>query len=188
MIEFLVNTFQITESEAELFAVAFKKKVFSKGERFVQFEKVCHEIGFVEEGLLKCVLIRENKEVIDDFVFTGQFVTNYFSFLTQKASAKDIVCLQDSIIRVISRSQLEELGSKHKFVEQIARIVSERLFLATHQKLEDLRLLTAEERYMKLLTSNSKLLQEIPQYEIASYLNVSPETVSRIRKLLTERS
>ncbi|MEO1451316.1 MAG: Crp/Fnr family transcriptional regulator, partial [Bacteroidota bacterium] len=70
----------------------------------------------------------------------------------------------------------------------MARQIAERLFISTHEKLEDLRLLSAEERYRKLLRTNGDLLHRIPQYEIASYLNVRPETVSRIRKSLSRLS
>lgn len=87
-----------------------------------------------------------------------------------------------------SRTQLEELGKKHPFLEKMARLIAESLFIATHQKLESLKLLTAEERYLQLVKTNNKALQEIPQYEIASYLNVSPETVSRIRSSIKNRS
>ena len=71
---------------------------------------------------------------------------------------------------------------------QKATKVSEQLYIIKQQKLDDLRLLNAEERYLKLLHSNKKMLNSIPQYLIASYLNVSAETVSRIRKKIVNVS
>ena len=64
-------------------------------------------------------------------------------------------------------------------------IISNRAQLTLDKKLENILLLNAEERYVELLNSNGQILNKIPQYEIASYLNVSPETVSRIRKKLS---
>ncbi len=185
MKDFLISNFNLSLNEATLFCDCFVAKPYTAGQKFVSYGDVSHKIGFVEKGFLKCVSIGQTKEVIDDFVFDHQFVANYHSFLTKKASTKDIVCITNSIIRVATRERIEELGKKYAFVEQVARIVAEKLFVATHKKLENILLLNAEERYVELLNSNGQILNKIPQYEIASYLNVSPETVSRIRKKLS---
>ncbi|NJB72141.1 CRP-like cAMP-binding protein [Saonia flava] len=185
MKNFLINNFEISESDAEVFSASFERIDLIKGEKFVDFGKVSNRIGFVEKGLLKCTLIGNDKSVIDDFVFENQFVANYYSFLRQKKSNKEIVCLKNSKLRIITRKKLDELANKHSFIKKIARQVSEQLFISTAKKLEDFRLLNAEERYSKLVKMNKRFITEIPQYEIASYLNVSPETVSRIRNKFT---
>ena len=188
MIKYLTEQFDISQVEAELLASCFCLKVYEKGHPFLKAGEVSHRIGFIDSGLVKCVLIKESKELVDDFVFENQFIANYHSFLTRTASTKALVCMKQSQIRVADRAQLEALGEKHPFMERVARLIAEGLFISTHQKLENIRLLTAEERYLKLFHSNKKLFQDIPQYEIASYLNVSPETVSRIRNSLKNRS
>jgi len=184
MHQFLIDNFQISTKEAEIFATAFAIQEYSKGVTFIRDGEVCHKIGFVKKGLLKCISIGNNKTVIDDFAFENQFVTNYISFLTGDKSSKRISCINDSTLLVIDRKTLVELGAKHPFIEQIARKVTEKLYFSMQQKLDDLRLLSARERYLKLVRTNKKVLLEVPQYEIASYLNVSAETVSRIRKQL----
>ena len=188
MKNFLINNFQISESDAILFAASFKKINLIKGQKFVAYGMISNRVGFVEKGLLKCTLIGNDKSVIDDFVFENQFVANYYSFLRQEESSKEIVCLKNSVLKIITRKKLEDLATKHSFVEKIARQVSEKLFISTAKKLEDIRLLNAEERYLKLVKVNRRIATEIPQYEIASYLNVSPETVSRIRNKVAFRS
>ncbi|KGK28688.1 Crp/Fnr family transcriptional regulator [Cellulophaga sp. E6(2014)] len=181
MEKFLINNFNISASDAQLFSDSFERINLMKGEKFVTYGKVSNRVGFVEKGLLKCTLIGSEKSVVDDFAFENQFVANYYSFLKQEKSNKEIICLQDSVLRIITRKKLEEL-SKYPFIEQIARQVSEQLFITTSKKLEDIRLLSAEERYLKLVKIDKRITDKIPQYEIASFLNVSPETVSRIRK------
>ncbi|WFO15036.1 Crp/Fnr family transcriptional regulator [Cellulophaga baltica 4] len=183
MEKFLINNFNISASDAQLFSDSFERINLMKGEKFITYGKVSNRVGFVEKGLLKCTLIGSEKSVVDDFAFENQFVANYYSFLKQEKSNKEIVCLQDSVLRIITRKKLEEL-SKYPFIEQIARQVSEQLFITTSKKLEDIRLLSAEERYLKLVKIDKRITDKIPQYEIASFLNVSPETVSRIRKRL----
>ena len=187
MNSFLIKTFKISEKEAELFSSCFEKKTLNPGEKFLSYGKKSNEIGFVEEGLLKCILIEGEKSVIDDFAFAGNFVANYYSFLKNEPSDKDIICVKKSTLRITTREKLAEFDLKNLFTIDLARIVAEKLFIITHEKCKDLRLLNAEERYLKLLKTNEKITKEIPQYEIASYLNVSPETVSRIRKKIVER-
>ncbi|MDW7693824.1 Crp/Fnr family transcriptional regulator [Flammeovirgaceae bacterium SG7u.111] len=188
MESFLIDTFKISKHEAELFSSCFERKVLNPGEKFVSFGRVSHKIGFVEEGLLKCILIKDEKSVIDDFAFPNNFVANYYSFLKNEPSNKDIICLKKSVLRITTREKLAEFDKKNPFTFDLARKVAEKLFLSTHEKWEDLRLLSAEERYLKLIRTNKKITAEIPQYEIASYLNVSPETVSRIRRKIVKRS
>lgn len=188
MKNFLVERFKISESEAEIFSASFEKINLIKGEIFVDFGKVSNKVGFVETGLLKCSLIGSEKSFVDDFVFENQFVANYYSFLKQEKSNKEIICLKNSVLSVVTRNKLEKLAEKYPFVEKIARQVSEQLFISTAKKLEDIRLLNAEERYLKLVKINRRITTEIPQYEIASYLNVSPETVSRIRNKIAFHS
>lgn len=184
----LINTFKVSEANAMLFLSSFEKRTLAKGEKFLAHGRVSSKVGFVEEGLLKCVLINGDKTMVDDFVFEGQFVANYHSFLKQEASNKDIVCMKKSVIRTITKHKLDELAKEHSFVADVARQVAENLFIDTYQKLEDIRILNAEERYLKLVGVNKRIVNEIPQYEIASYLNVSPETVSRVRSKLASRS
>lgn len=179
---FLKKAFNLTDNETSVFSSAFTEISLNKGDIFIEEGKVSNTIGFVEDGIMKCSLIGLNKEVIDDFVFENQFVANYYSFLTQTPSTKEIVCLSNVIVKVANRGKLEQLGKEYSFFERVARIITEGLFISTHKKLDNLRLLSAEERYNNLIASRPEFFNKLPQYEIASYLNVSPETISRIRK------
>ncbi len=185
---FLIRNYGILGAEADVFLSSFEDKHYNKGDKFISYGQKCDKVGFVKKGLLKCTIRGTEKSVIDDFVFEHQFVANYYSFLKQEKSNKEISCLKDSVISVISRKRLLELADNHPFVERMSRKVSEQLFITTAKKLEDIKLLNAEERYLQLLKMNNRIVNEIPQYEVASYLNVTPETVSRIRNKLALRS
>ncbi len=185
---FLIDTFQITKEEAQIFSSSFRTEEYLKGDIFIKSGIVCNKIGFVKKGILKCIAVGKEKELIDDFIFDNQFVSDYYSYLIKKKSTKDIICLENCTIHVIDRKKLEKLSKNYPSIGLIAKQVTERLYISTQQKLDDLRLLNAEERYLKLLDSNKRFVDKIPQYEIASYLSVSPETVSRIRKKLIKRS
>ncbi len=186
MNQFLINTFQITEDEAQILSSSFHVKNYLKGEVYIKSGEVCNHIGFVKKGTLKSILVGKQKELIDHFIFENQFVSDYRSYLSKKESIKTITCLENCTILDISRERLDKLARQYDFVKNIEKKVAEKLYTLTEEKLNDLRLLSAKERYLKLLRSNKKVMCKIPQYEIASYLNISPETVSRIRKILAE--
>lgn len=182
MIDFFSRSLGISMEQATAFAAGFERKSFKKGALFLKLGQTCNAVGFVETGLLKCSLVSEDKTAVDDFIFENQFVANYYSFLKNTPSNKEIACLKDSTIHVIHREQLAAMSKELPFLEEMARKVSEQLFLTTAEKLEDLKMLSAEERYLKLIRNHPNYVNDIPQYEIASFLNVSPETLSRIRK------
>jgi len=88
---------------------------------------------------------------------------------------------------VISYDDLQGLYSQKPIFEKVGRLMAEALFLSWQQKAKSLMLDDAEARYLKLITRRPDLPQRVPQYLIASYLGVKPETLSRIRKKLTKK-
>lgn len=157
-----------------------KETIASKTEILRQNEK-CGFIAFIEEGSFRFYSIRNGEEVVTAFFFKGDFVTNYRSFLTGKPSDHNIEALKDSVIYIISLQHLQKLYDKHKALERLGRLIAENLYLTVANRLDSFMFKSPTERYQDLINRNSKLLQEIPQYMIASYLGVKPETLSRIR-------
>lgn len=183
--EQICKIFDISQEEASIFLVEFKKKEVKKNEVFIAEGEICHVVGLIEQGLMVCVYNKDGEEVIDEFGFENGFITNYYSFLTQTPSLKEIRALEDSTIYVISRQSLEELGNQHPFIERMSRIMNEKLFLRAHERIKSFLLESAQERYEKLIAQRYDLTTRIPQYMIASYLHVKPETISRIRKKMS---
>ena len=183
--EQLQSLFDLSEDEATLFLSAFRKREFSKNEIFIAEGEVCHVVGLIEKGLMICVYNKEGDEIIDEFGFENGFITNYYSFLTQLPSQKEIRALEVSTVYIISRQSLEQLGNQYPFIEKMSRIMNEKLFLRAHERIKSLLLESAQERYEKMIAQRPDLSQRIPQYLLASYLHVKPETISRIRKKIS---
>jgi CRP-like cAMP-binding protein len=181
----LKSLFDISEEESSIFLSEFRKKELKKNEIFVTEGEICHVVGLIEKGLMVCVYNKDGEEIIDEFGFENGFITNYYSFLTQFASQKEIRALEPSVVHVITRESLEKLGNQHSFIEKMSRIMNEKLFLRAHDRIQSLLLESAQERYEKLIAQRPDLAQRIPQYMLASYLHVKPETISRIRKKLS---
>ena len=187
MVEFLIDHYGLSPQEAVDFDSLFSSKSLRKGARFHQAGEVCDQVGYLEEGILKCVYVRGEQEVVDEFVFPGALVTCYQSFITNKPSRKAIVAISDSQLRVANKKDIEALAAEQAFVESLSRKITEQHFVAVHDKLERLRLEDATTRYLNLLQQAPERVLLLPQYELASYLNVSPETLSRIRRRLASQ-
>jgi CRP-like cAMP-binding protein len=132
-----------------------------------------------------CSYNKDGKEVIDEFSLDNEFITDYKSFLTRTPADKDVRCLEKSSLLIISYEDLQDLYAEHPRFERIGRLMAEALFINWQDKAKSLLLDDAETRYLKLTSGRPDLVQRVPQYLIASYLGVSPETLSRIRKKIS---
>ncbi len=157
-----------------------KVKITSK-EQILKQGEYCNFIAFIQEGSFRFYIDKDGEEKITAFFFNGDFVTNYRSFLTGKPSDHYIEAMQDAVIYKINLQELQSLYDKHKSIERLGRLIAENLYLMVANRLDSFMFQSPSDRYKELINRNSRLLQEIPQYMIASYLGVKPETLSRIR-------
>lgn len=141
----------------------------------------CNFIAFVHKGSFRFFIENEGEEQITAFFFDGDFVTNYRSFLTGKSSDHNIEAMEDSVIYKINLQELQSLYDKHQAIERLGRFIAQNLYLMVANRLDSFMFQTPKERYEELVKRSPELLQKIPQYMIASYLGVKPETLSRIR-------
>jgi CRP-like cAMP-binding protein len=185
VIESLARNFSISAAEAEIFLAAFSRIELSKNDTFLERGKVCNKIGLIEKGLMKCCFNKEGMEIVFEFAFENNFISDYYSYSTEQASEKEITCLEPTTLYVINRQELTNLCNEHSFVESLSRRVNEFLFLKMHDRLKSYLLDSPTTRYLQLIGEKQDLVNRIPQYLAASYLNVKPETISRIRKKIS---
>jgi CRP-like cAMP-binding protein len=185
--EHIRSALKLSEEETSIFLSEFSKVELNKNDVFAEKGKICHEIGLIEKGLMKCVYYKNGNEVVFEFAYENSFIADYYSFVTNIPSEKEIRCLEDTTVYVINRQRLEKLARAYSYIQGINRKMNENLFLKTHNRLTSFLLQTPLERYQRLITERQDLAQRIPQYLIASYLNVKPETISRIRKRIASQ-
>lgn len=171
----------LNDSEWSDFKKCITKINVTKSEQILKQGEHCNFIAFIQEGSFRFYYDKEGEVKITAFFFQNDFVSNYRSFLTGKSSEHFIEAMEDSVIYKINLQELNQLYDKHKNIERLGRLVSENLYLSVANRLDSFLFQTPEERYKALIDRNSRLLQEVPQYMIASYLGVKPETLSRIR-------
>jgi hypothetical protein len=166
----------------EKFVSEFSFEKIKSKEYFLTIGSICNKIAFINRGAMYCVYNKDGIDRIDEFSFENEFITDYLSFLTGIPADKDIICIEDCDLLTINKTSLEKLYKEDIRFERLGRLMAEGLFINWHLKAKSLFMDDAETRYYKLTSNKPDLVQRVPQYMIASYLNVTPETISRIRK------
>jgi CRP-like cAMP-binding protein len=153
----------------------------SKGDIIVDIDKRCEHLYFINKGLIRGYYFDKGKEVTSWFAQESEFATCFYSFIAQKSSFEVLQAVEDCELVQISYTSLQNLYKKFPETERIGRIVTENYYIKLEERILNLQFKTAKERYEKLLSSRSSLLQRVPLGQIASYLGITQETLSRIR-------
>lgn len=176
----------ISDSDWEFFTSKLQRRVISKKTDFLKITDTEDHISFIESGIVRLYIPKDNpeKEITFGFSFKDQFVSAYDSFLTQKPSAYQLQALTETTLLSISYDDLQAVYKTTQIGNLIGRLTAERLFLLKSKREQNLLNLTAEERYIKLFQERPELLELIPLKYISSYIGVTAQALSRIRKRL----
>jgi CRP-like cAMP-binding protein len=153
-----------------------------------QPDKPFLKLLFLENGLLRAYRIIDGKDVTFFFFTPGEFAVDYESFLTESKSQLFFESLVDVNYTVFTKSRIKALYDLYPAFERVGRIMAEKAYLSATMRLKEFQAESLEERYLKLLNHNPALFQQVPQYHIASYLGVSPQSLSRVRAKLQNKN
>lgn len=160
---------------------------FKKNEYFVRADEASLYVGFVVKGVFRyrCVNSAEGKTYNVGFAFSDEFIADYPACLYGLPSEMDIQALTACDVYVCEARHLEQLYGQSMEMQRYARITAEQLFLQTFSRYLDIYRKTPEERYRELLQRCPEMLQVLPLKEVASYLRITPTTMSNIRRRIT---
>ncbi len=153
-----------------------------KNDFFVKEKMVCNYLGLIESGALYAFIHKNEDEIVNDILTPNSFITYYRSYLTQLPSNGNIKAIEDSRIYVFTYSQYQNLLKSHDWA-LFFKYVSDTLFIKKCARENAFMKLTAIDRFKQLKTVQPNVEQLFPQYIIASYLGIKPETLSRIKSL-----
>lgn len=181
---------EISEPELKNFSSKARKLELKKGELFVKEGEVCQQLLFIHKGLFRYYLLHEGNDFVKDFAIDTQnpFCTAYTSFMLQKPSEIWIEALEHSLVWSWDKSDVLSLFKNHPLWVRFAKLMADQLFYRKEKKEIELLKCSAETRYLHFLVDFPGVSQRIPQYHIASYLGITPESLSRIRSKLTKSS
>ncbi|MCT4638625.1 MAG: Crp/Fnr family transcriptional regulator [Bacteroidales bacterium] len=161
----------------------FETRHYSQGTFITNYGDIEQYFYFIEEGIVEVEILGKKDPYIFDFLFRTEICTSYSSLITQTPSDVAIICLTDCLITKIPFRIFKEKGlSDSADIQRFLLTETNRWYLKRVQKEKDFLLLTAKERYQKILENNGELVKTVPLFKLASYLKITPESLSRIRK------
>jgi CRP-like cAMP-binding protein len=175
------------EDEWNAIQEKFTVQQLRKDEFLTRNGEVCNKVSFIRKGLLRMFYLVDGKEICVGFGRENEYLAQYDSFLTRTPSAGNIDALEDCELINLSYDDIQNLYLSFPVFERFGRKVAEMLFIMISSQTNRLLTLTPEERYQQLQEEQSYILQRVPQYMIASYIGITPEHLSRLRKRLVTK-
>lgn len=163
----------------------FSPKKLRKKQYLLQEGNVCQYMAFVENGLLRSYNVDEKGlEHMIQFAWEGWWITDTYSFHSGTSATFNIDAIEDAELLLITLPHFEDMMLKVPAMERYFRILFQKNIISKERRLMNTITYSSEEKYIKLTENNPELVQRIPQNLIASYLGITPETLSRLRKSL----
>ena len=176
----------ISNLDWSFFTSKLHRRVIEKKSIFLKVNEIENQISFIESGIVRLFIPKDNpeKEITFGFSFKNQFISAYDSFLTQSPSVYQLQALTETTILSLTYDDLQSVYKSTQIGNLIGRLTAEDLFLIKSNREQNLLNLTAEQRYLKLFKERPELLESIPLKYISSYIGVTAQALSRIRKRL----
>ncbi len=183
--QYLEKTANLTDRDWNFFCSRLIREEFPKKHHILKAGQTENHLSFIETGMVRFYMPKEENELTFSFVFEHSFVSGYNSFLTQSPSAYNIETLTKTTLWRLTYNDLQSIYSETEIGNIIGRKAGEDLFIK--KSLRELSLLneSAEQRYLNLFAEQPKLIKEIPLKYIASYIGITPQALSRIRKRIS---
>lgn len=186
--EIFINIKEKTDISEEDFGsfIALTEQVkIAKNDFFINEGHVNNHIAFVNFGALYSYTIDDkgNKHVVQ-IAIENHWISDLFSFFSQESSVFNIQAIEDTEVTILSKDNFEKACDTIPAFERFFRLLIQNAYVDTLKRVSRIYGNTAEERYLKLIKSNPRIIQRVPQHYIASYLGIKPQSLSRIRKNL----
>lgn len=178
--EYLRSNFKISEEDLIKILGAFEIQKLKKGEYFLKEGQYCTKQAYVESGSFYYYMNIDGNEKVCDFGFVNAWMTYNKSLMGKIPSDMNIQALEDAQIQWISMETMEKLAQDVPSIHLIGMQIMQSYFVESATRAADLANLNAAERYYKAIEENPNLLN-VPQYHLASFLGIKPQSLSRIR-------
>ena len=182
LLEYFERLIPLSKEEKELIKAKFHPHLFLKKQFALQHGDVCEYFNFVVRGCLRLYKVGSDGVYhILQFATENYWILDLTSFHKKQPALLDIDALEDTVVLRVNHSDLIDLYIKAPKFDRIFRVLLENHFMLQQQRMGQLFSSTAEERYQLFLETYPHLLNRLSQVQIASYLGITPEFLSRIR-------
>lgn len=183
--KYINNIASISETDWDYFSSKLHKTSLDKNSIILEVGSIENYISFISEGVVRFYIPKEEIDLTFGFLFENEFVTAYDSFITQNPSIYQIETLTKTTLWRISNEDLQKVYKNTSIGNLIGRRIAENMFLLKSRRELSLLNKSAEDRYLDLFSERPKLIKYIPLKYIASYIGITPQALSRIRKRIS---
>lgn len=179
---------RMTAKEFELCTGFFVHRKIRKRQFILQEGEVCKHLAFVNEGCLREYTVdHKGEEHILQFAIQDWWISDLNSYLSGIPSTHAIDALQDSEVLLLEKETRDAMLKAVPIMDRYFRLLLEANYVATHRRINETLSASAEERYLAFIKTYPRLVEQVPQNQIASYLGITPQSLSRIRKELSRK-
>ncbi|UII19934.1 Crp/Fnr family transcriptional regulator [Fulvivirga ligni] len=182
---------QYDQSEPEIIGYILPHLTFQyikKGGFYLSFGDIQTGMGYVSQGLLRRYYINENgNQITTGFTKEDEYVTDYPAFIRQRPTRFSIQALEPAIIINLPYEIIQECYRRFKNSEMQGRLIAENVLTILNNRVEGFLFNTAEERYLQFIEDHKDLMNRISLTHLASFLGIERQSLSRIRKKLSEK-
>lgn len=172
-----------SENELEKIASCFEYENYKAKEYLSEMGKISNRIFFILNGLARVYYLKDGKEITTYLSCDDGFIASYSSFINQTQSFENIQCIEDCEVLSITFEKMQFLYNEIPNWEHVGRILAEQNYLCMADRVLKLQMIPAKEKYLTFLASApAKIIQRTPLIYIASFLGITPESLSRIRQ------
>lgn len=179
---------QLTPSEEEYFISLLEEKAIRRKEYVIKEGQACTSINYVQEGALRAYYRdRKDNENVIMFAIRDWWITDMYSFANEKPAMLNVDALEASTIQQLQKGDLDQLYQKIPKFERFFRIMMQNAYVREQQRIVENLSMPASERYHNFLKKYPQFAQQVPLKQIASYLGITPEFLSLLRKRTAKR-
>lgn len=182
LVEMMSNFMELNEEQKQAIKDAFPVRTFLKDTELLKEGQIAKDAYAVIKGCIREYYIHDGEEITTEFYTETQSAVNFDSMSNGKPSKYYFKCAEETIVAILNPEKENALYEKFPHFGAVCRVEMEKMLGASQGNFLAFKNATPTERYLNLSKNRPDLLQRVPQYQLASYLGIKAETLSRIRK------
>jgi len=181
LLQYLNSIYPLSAPCITQLSVLLKERTIEKKNFLLKAGHVCHSIYFIQQGLLRCYYLKADTEVCSWFMKEGDIIISVESFYRQIKSYESIQALEDCTVWYVTYEELEAIYNSFPEFNFVGRVLTEKYYCLSEQRLYSMRMMRSDERYHYLLEHSPELILRVPAKYLASYLGLSEAHLSVIK-------
>lgn len=186
--EYLAKFVDLTDEELEVITSIAEVRTYDKKVKLIDEGEYENYFNFIVKGLARKFFYKDEEEIITQLAKEGELISSSVSFLSGEKSLYIVETIEPTTFLSFSKDSIEMLYARDKKWQRLGRLIITDLFLQKESWDLERMLYSTQERFVRFVSNNSNLFQRVPQKYLASYLNIQPETFSRLKHLLRTRN